>query len=99
MKILVWNCRGLGLAAAVGELRDLIRSFNPSLIFLCETKKSRHAMDTLKWSLGFANGEYVASQGKSGGLALLWTREIDVEIRPYSQYHMDAIIREDGRRW
>uniref|UniRef100_A0ACD5ZUT1 Uncharacterized protein n=1 Tax=Avena sativa TaxID=4498 RepID=A0ACD5ZUT1_AVESA len=56
-------------------------------------------MDTLKWSLGFANGAYVGSRGRSGGLALLWRREVNVEIHPYSQYHMDAIIKEDGKEW
>jgi hypothetical protein len=39
MNILGLNCRGLGLDAAVGELRDLVRSYNPVVVFLSETKK------------------------------------------------------------
>ena len=40
MIILAWNCRGLGLDLAVGELRDLVRSYNPAVVFLSETKKN-----------------------------------------------------------
>jgi hypothetical protein len=38
MNLLSLNIRGLGLDPAVGELRDLIRSYNPEVVFLCETK-------------------------------------------------------------
>jgi hypothetical protein len=47
MNLLAHNSRGLGLASAVGELRDLIRSYNPSEVFLCETKQKRKTMERL----------------------------------------------------
>ena len=65
MKILVWNCRGLGLIPAVGELRDLVRSHNPGLVFLCETKKKKPAMEKLQWSLEFSHGMAVDCVGRS----------------------------------
>jgi hypothetical protein len=56
MNLLGLNCRGLGLDAAVGELRDLCMSYNPAVVFLSETKKTSKAMEKLQWSLGFRNG-------------------------------------------
>jgi hypothetical protein len=56
MNLLSLNCRGAGLAATVGELRDLCRSYNPEVVFLCETKQKVKYMDRIKWSLGFSNG-------------------------------------------
>jgi exonuclease III len=38
MKILSWNCRGLGKPSAVRDLRQLIKTHQPDLIFLSETK-------------------------------------------------------------
>jgi hypothetical protein len=70
MNALGLNCRGLGLDVAVGELRDLIKSYNPSVVFLSETKKRSKAMDRLKWSMGLKHGVAVDYDGRSGGLAL-----------------------------
>jgi hypothetical protein len=93
MNLLSLNCRGLGLDAAVGELRDLVRVYNPAVVFLSETKKTKGAMDRLKWSLGLRHGVSVECRGKSGGLALLWRDGIDVSVRPWCQYYIDATIK------
>ena len=65
--MIAWNYRGLGLDSTVGELRDLIRSHNPAVVFLSETKKSDRAMDKLKWSLGFRSGVAICCVGKNWG--------------------------------
>jgi hypothetical protein len=72
MNILGLNCCGLGLDAAVGELRDLVRSYNPVVVFLSEMKKKSRDMERMSWSLGFSNGVAVDCVGRSGGLALWW---------------------------
>ena len=99
MNILTLNCRGLGLDSAVGELRDLCRSYNPVVVFLCETKKKSGAMEKLKWSLGFQNGVAVDCRGKSGGLALWWRDGVDVSVRPWCQYYLDAKIKQGDSEW
>ena len=71
MNLLVWNYRGLGLDPTVGELRNLIRSYSPAVVFLSETKKKARARENIKWSLGFRQGVAVDCEGRSGGLALL----------------------------
>ena len=63
MNPLVLNSAGLGLDP-VGELRDLIRSYNPAVVCLSETKQKQRATERLKWSLGFRHGLCVESKGK-----------------------------------
>ena len=40
MKILSWNCRGLGNQRAVDVLSHLVREKAPKILFLMETKQS-----------------------------------------------------------
>jgi hypothetical protein len=86
----------LGLDAAVGELRDLIRSYNPGVVFLCETKKRGEAMKKLQWSMGFRHGQSVDCVGRSGGMALWWRDGYEVSLRPWCQYFIDCVISCDG---
>jgi hypothetical protein len=99
MNLLALNSWGLGLAAAVGELRDLIRSYNPGVVFLCKTKQKKKTMERLQWSLGFRHGICVDGRGKGGGLALWWRDGIDVSVRPWSQYFIDAKITANHGAW
>ncbi|XP_073367971.1 uncharacterized protein [Aegilops tauschii subsp. strangulata] len=56
-------------------------------------------MEKLKWRLGFRNGLAVDCNGKSGGLALWWRDHIQVTVRPWCQYYIDAEICADGHTW
>jgi hypothetical protein len=37
----------------------------------------------------------VSSSGRSGGLGIFWNNDIKIDILPYSQYHIDAIVHEE----
>ena len=91
---LCWNCRGIGNPRTVYALRDYLRRWNSKIIFLSETKLRLKQMEKIKFKLGFANGLIVPSVGRSGGHALLWFREINLDIMRYSNHHIDAIISE-----
>lgn len=58
-------------------------------------------MERIKNKLGLANGLIVPSNGRSGGLALLWSREVDLEIKSYRKNHIDAVVTkpENGFKW
>ncbi|XP_075655081.1 uncharacterized protein LOC142625281 [Castanea sativa] len=58
-------------------------------------------MEKAKFILGFPNGLIVPSRGHSGGLALLWSSDTNLEIKSFSNRHIDAIITEssNGLSW
>ena len=49
-------------------------------------------MEKINFNLGFSNGLIVPSSGWSGGLALLWSKEVVLEIKSFTKNHIDAII-------
>ena len=53
MNLLCWNCRGLGNAPKIQELRELARKFAPRVLCLVETQISGVSAKNLKSTLGF----------------------------------------------
>ena len=69
MSCLSWNCRGLGNAATVEELRDIVlKSVAPNVLCVVETQVHIARVDGLKSTLGYDNAFAVSSSGSSGGL-------------------------------
>ena len=83
MRIISWNCRGIGNPWSVRALHDMVRRWKPKIVFLMETKSKAKRMEKIKNKIGFANGLIVPSRGRSGGVALLWTREVNLDINNY----------------
>ncbi|XP_073361310.1 uncharacterized protein [Aegilops tauschii subsp. strangulata] len=54
-------------------------------------------MQRLMWRLGFRNGVAVDCEGLSGGLALWWRDNLQVTVRPWCQYFIDAEIQFEGK--
>ncbi|KAL0370779.1 UNVERIFIED_CONTAM: hypothetical protein Sangu_0396000 [Sesamum angustifolium] len=97
---LSWNCQGLGGPWTIRHLRELVRRHNPPLVFLIETKCHNRKMDDIKKNLAML-GFSVAARGKSGGLPLLWNKEIYVDLVSFSSSHIDARVRlpEESEPW
>jgi exonuclease III len=77
MSILSWNCRGLGNPSAIPTLKDLVRTYQPDAMFLCETLVHANKITEIKNKLGFDAAFAVDRIGRSGGLALLWKNKIN----------------------
>jgi hypothetical protein len=92
MSLLCWNCRGIGKAATVRELRDLARQFAPSILCILETQLEGSRVENLADGLGFNKSYAVSSSGRSGGLCIFWNDEIKVEVIGYSRYHIDVLV-------
>ena len=71
----------------------MVKDKKPNLVFLMETKSSAKRMKRVRVQLGFEHMLVVDCVGKSGGLALLWMSESEVEIQNYSCQHINAKVR------
>lgn len=80
MIFICWNCRGIRAVRTKTELKDQIYKYKPHLLFLSETKATRSKLQNLKRRFNFDEMHVVDCTGKSGGLGLLWKKNINVEI-------------------
>lgn len=98
MKLICWNVWGLGKDHAFQELKRILREHKPEIIFLCKTKLKVQLMNRKTEALNFQNCLVVDSYGKRGGLALMWSKNITVDVKSYIKHNIDAIVqcKEDG---
>ena len=61
-------------------LGELVQRWDPKVVFLMETKVKKTAMEKVMEKIKFVNGLVVPSEGRGGGLAMLWKREVHLEI-------------------
>ena len=61
-------------------------------MFLLETKLRKRRMERVRDRLGFVNGLVMPSRGRSGGLARFWKREVNLNIKSFSNFHIDATV-------
>ena len=101
MNPLSWNYRGLANPQSIRALHDIVRRWNPKVVFLMETITKNRRMERIKNRIGLANGLFVRCVGRKGGLAMLWARDINMEIKSYSLNHIDTIINdtENSYKW
>lgn len=99
-KILAWNCRGLGSPRAINALKRVITLETPQIIFLSETKLKVWEKGGVKKKLRNTNMVVVSCEGegrkRSGGVALLWSDTMDINIITMSINHIDSHICKEG---
>lgn len=79
MIVISWNCQGLRNCWAVEVLAELVRQKVSTILFLMKTKFSIREMEPIKNELGYPSMLVVSSEGRKGGLALLWNAEVVVD--------------------
>lgn len=100
MKIISWNVRGLGNTRTFLALKDILREHKPHILFICETKLRPVQMTSRSKELGFDNCFNVSRNGMGGGLALMWSNDVDVNIVSYSNHHIDTVVKSaKGLKW
>jgi exonuclease III len=73
MKVISWNCRGLGSKTKEEAMRALIKTENPDILLIQETKLEENLfLQSSKrfWKKGGINA--TSARGASGGLGTLW---------------------------
>ncbi|MBA0711256.1 hypothetical protein Golax_010455 [Gossypium laxum] len=87
---------GLGNPTIVRELKQPLVANNPNIVFLCKTKMHSNNFSCIRNICRMAGCLAVNSEGRSGGLALLWKDGVDVSIQNYSRHHMDLLVRMEN---
>ncbi|KAL0386175.1 UNVERIFIED_CONTAM: putative mitochondrial protein [Sesamum radiatum] len=80
-----------GSVPTVRKLSECIRKWRPQLVFLSETKCGNARFERVRDRLNMF-GICVPAEGRSGGLALLWEKEVVVQLLSYSIHHIDVHI-------
>uniref|UniRef100_A0A8I6YYK3 Endonuclease/exonuclease/phosphatase domain-containing protein n=1 Tax=Hordeum vulgare subsp. vulgare TaxID=112509 RepID=A0A8I6YYK3_HORVV len=97
MKLIAWNCRGLGNGSAIRGLLGIQRKEDPDMMFLSETKLDTRRIEWWKWKLGMTGLVVKDCEGKGGGLAMFWKSSLKISPGMKSRYHIDTEITEDDR--
>ncbi|XP_010694404.1 uncharacterized protein LOC104907208 [Beta vulgaris subsp. vulgaris] len=95
MKILSWNCRGLGNPRTVNTFRSWCWRDRPNIVFLMETMIDKQALEKVKQKCGFVNGICLDSVGLSGGMGLWWN-DVNVTVRSFSMHHVAVDVCDDN---
>jgi ribosome-binding protein aMBF1 (putative translation factor) len=92
MKLLSYNGRGLQKATAVTALVNIQKRHEADVIFLMETHLDEWPAECLRRRLYMKYKEVVKSDGRKGGLLLLWKKEVVLSLRHKTQNYIDVFI-------
>lgn len=92
MRLLSWNCQGLGPSLTENALEELKIHLDPSIVFLMETQNKHKKVDVVRKVMRFNNGRLVDPVGRAGGLALWWSDLVDVSIIEISKNVIDTFV-------
>lgn len=73
MNLISWNCRGLGSKGEEEAMRNLIRTENPDIVLIQETKLEENDFlhsSKMFWNKGGTKD--ISDRGALGGLGTLW---------------------------
>ena len=80
------------------HLRELLRYYSPSFLFLSETKNTFSFMQDLQFELGYYKIFTVEPTGRSGGLALLYMNDSGVKIVFSNDRMIDVEAQIEGHK-
>ncbi|KAL5582142.1 hypothetical protein UlMin_014584 [Ulmus minor] len=92
MIIFAWNCRSIGKASTIRDLRALMRSSSPDCLILMETKANQASMNHILSQLHFPNSVYVPPIGLAGGFCVAWREGFDMEPIIVNKHLISLII-------
>lgn len=92
MRLLSWNCQGLGSTLTGKALTRLCHSHHPEILFLMETRQPEATIRSWLRRLKFTHYHVVNHLRTRGGLALLWHDSVTVTIIDSSPNFVDTVV-------
>ena len=80
----------------VPQLKKVIQPYFPELVFLPETKNRKDILNKVKQKIGYDSLFVVDPVGKSGGMAVLWRKELQVRRVLFIDFIIEVLIQGDG---
>ncbi|KAI7994725.1 hypothetical protein LOK49_LG11G01813 [Camellia lanceoleosa] len=101
LRILFWNCRGVGNNKFKRNLVELIKLHKPEILILMETKAAFSTMSNFFNSLGFTASSTVDPVGRMGGIWIVWdTTQVNVRASTVNLQAIHATVhKEDYEEW
>uniref|UniRef100_A0A803PG50 CCHC-type domain-containing protein n=1 Tax=Cannabis sativa TaxID=3483 RepID=A0A803PG50_CANSA len=79
---------------------SLVKRWCPDLVFISESRLNKVRAENLRVALGFVGCFVVEAKGKSGGLVLMWSGNVNCNVLSFSSLHIDSFIRkEEDQGW
>lgn len=101
MRLIVWNCQGIGGDLTVSSLKEQVQLHTPDIVVLLETKTRSHRYEYLKRQLNMDFLHTVEPRGLSGGLACFWRDANQVVLVKYAGFVIEVLVTdsETGKAW
>lgn len=99
MNIIIWNCRGSGGRSTVSQLNRYLLGTRADLVFISETKCDTKRAKVRIANLPLRNSEVVPSNGRSGGLWVLWSDNVQIVILERSFYFLFVKVEHVLGSW
>ena len=98
MKILSWNCHGMGNKYMISYLREIWHKHRPAFLFLSEAKQCYNFVQNFQFRFGYICLHTVDPTGKRGGLALYYSHDSPVSILYSSNRIIDIETSYKGKK-
>jgi hypothetical protein len=96
MKLVGWNCCGMGKNldkyTKIEYLDRFMNSTGAQITFVSEVRTSRYNSSHLNSHFNIADSYVVPSDGRSGGLWMLWSDEVCVSVKLSNHYMILALL-------
>ncbi|KAF3962232.1 hypothetical protein CMV_013230 [Castanea mollissima] len=98
MRIMSWNCKGLGKSSAILQCKKKALDLKPDFLFLMETRLFSDKRKEVWEKCGFSKGWEVPRVGLSGGLILAWVPKQELRVVFDSQNIIHINLLDDRGR-
>lgn len=96
MRILHWNCQGLGNLLTIHILEDIRKYHKPNIMFLIETMHDVDYVQGISKRLNYAHSFVLPSNGLSGGLGIFLDDEVTCDIVGSPSTYYTNVYVSDG---